>query len=161
MTESEGTERMGRRRREQAILEIVEETPIRTQEELVEALAAQGISVAQSTVSRDVRRLGLVRAPLPDGSLRYARPGASGSGGGEARERLRRLVESEVVGAASGDALLVVKTPPGSADAVAIAIDDADLAGVAGTVAGDDTILVLLRDAEARDRLLELLEGGG
>ncbi|MFW6192680.1 MAG: arginine repressor, partial [Gemmatimonadota bacterium] len=71
------------------------------------------------------------------------------------------LVETEVVGAAPGDALLAVKTPPGSADAVAIAIDDADLAGVVGTVAGDDTIVVLLRDAEARDRLLELLEGGG
>lgn len=149
---------MGRRRRERAILEIVDEAPIRTQDELVQALEERGITVAQSTVSRDVRRLGLVRAPLPDGSLRYARPGASDAGGGEARERLRRLAETEVVGAAPGDAVLAVTTPPGSANAVAIAIDDAGLDGVVGTVAGDDTILVLLEDASARDRVLRMLD---
>lgn len=149
---------MGRRRREQAILEIVEGAPIRTQGELVKALEERGISVAQSTVSRDVRRLGLVRAPLPDGSLRYARPGASEAGGGEARERLRRLAETEVVATATGDAVLAVKTPPGSANAVAIAIDEADLEGVVGTVAGDDTILVLLDDPESRERLRRTLE---
>lgn len=150
---------MSRRRRERAILEIVQEEPIRTQAELVEALAGRGIQVTQSTVSRDIRRLGLVRAPLPDGSLRYARPEGSAPAGSDARERLRRLVAQEVSGVAEGDALLAVTTPPGAANAVAVAMDAADLDGVVGTVAGDDTIFVLLEDGAARQRVRETLEG--
>lgn len=150
---------MSRRRRERAVLEIVRDEPIRTQAELVEALAERGIEVTQSTVSRDIRRLGLVRTPLPDGSLRYARPEGSGSGGSEARARLRRLVGQEVSGVAGGDALLAVRTPPGAANAVAVAIDEAELDGVVGTVAGDDTIFVLLEDEEARESVRETLLG--
>jgi len=124
----------------------------------VEALAERGIEVAQSTVSRDVRRLGLVRAPRPDGTLRYVPPEESGGAAG-ALDRLRSLTRREVSALAEGDALLAVRTPPGSANAVARALDDAELPGVVATVAGDDTILVLLADEEARRRLRDRIRG--
>lgn len=148
---------MSRRRRERAILRIVEETPIRTQQELADALAEEGMEVTQSTVSRDVRRLGLVRTPLPDGSLRYARPPGS-AGAGEALSRLRRLARRDVTEVAEGEALLAVRTPPGAAGGVAAALDDARLEGVVGTVAGDDTIFVLVEDGRARRRVRDVLQ---
>lgn len=147
---------MSRAERERAILELVEEETIRTQEELAEELARRGFPVAQSTVSRDVRRLGLARVPLPDGGSRYGHP-EDAAGSEAARERLGRLLREEVAAVEPGGALLVLRTPPGLASAVAAALDEADLDGLVGSLAGDDTVLVVARDATARDRLLRRL----
>lgn len=136
---------MSRRRREKAILSLVASRAIRTQGELVKALEAEGFETSQSTVSRDVKRLGLVKVPAGDGGYRYGRP-QEGPSEGAARERLREVVGEFVTGIDEGSAILALKTPPGGAHAVAVALDRARLDEIAATLAGDDTIFVLLRE---------------
>ena len=131
-----------RRARQRAILDIVHERAIHSQAELVDALGEQGLSATQATVSRDVRQLGLVKIPLEEGGSRYAppdeRPAVSNG-----MDSLRGLAGS-VTGVDEGEALLLIKTPIGHANAVAVALDACDLPEVAGTLAGDDTILLVL-----------------
>lgn len=143
---------MSRRAREKAILSLVASRPIRTQGELVEALADEGFEASQSTVSRDIKRLGLVKVPAPEGGYRYGRPEERPSPG-VAEDRLRAAVAEFVIGTDVGSAILALKTPPGGADAVAVALDRADLEEVAATLAGDDTVLVLVREGGDRDEL--------
>lgn len=150
---------MSRRRRERAIRSIVSDRSVRTQSELVEALRERGIDASQSTVSRDVKRLGLVKVPADDGGYRYARP-AEASPPADARGRLRSAVDEFVTGVAEGRAILALKTPPGGADPVAAALDDADLDDVEATLAGDDTVFVLAADRAAVARLRAELEVG-
>jgi transcriptional regulator of arginine metabolism len=136
--------------RQAAILRLVEERHLSTQAELAEALRAEGIDAVQATVSRDVARLGLVKVRNGDGRLIYALPGAAD---------LRRL--EQLATALRGWAgamvptgnLLVIHTPRGFAAALADAIDDAGLPDVAGTVAGDNTILVAVREGSSSTEL--------
>lgn len=150
---------MSRRDRERALLEIVAEEAISTQAELVEGLARRGIEVTQATVSRDVKRLGLVKLPGPGGTYRYAPPDAEPAAPPAARETLRDAVREFVTGVDEAQGILVLWTPPGYANAVAIALDDAALPGVVATLAGDDTIFVLARTAAERGRVRRRLEG--
>ena len=145
---------MSRRSREKAILSLVESRSIRTQAELVEALEEHGFEASQSTVSRDLKRLGLVKVPAGDGGYEYGRP-EDGPSEEAARERLRTVVGEFVTGTDRGSAILVLKTPPGGADAVAVALDQAGLEEVVATLAGDDTIFVLVRDESDLDILRE------
>lgn len=150
---------MSRLRREEAILEIVGDRTVRTQEELVQALEDRGIRVTQSTVSRDIHRLGLVKVPAAGGGARYAPPEAvNGTSSGAREGDLSAAFREYVRGVAAGDALLALHTPPGCADTVAVAIDEAKVEGVVATLAGDDTILVLLEDAGARGRVRDRFE---
>lgn len=144
-----------RRDRDRAIFEIVDARPIRTQAELVDALADRGIEVTQATVSRDIRRLGLVKVQEPSGASRYARPPATGAPTAAARDALRGALGEFATGTAVGNALLAIRTQVGAANAVAVAIDRAGLPGVVATLAGDDTILVLTRDEDDRKRVLD------
>jgi transcriptional regulator of arginine metabolism len=152
---------MNRRERHQAILRLIAEQPVSTQTELAEALRDRGHDVVQTTVSRDVGELGLVKVRNQDGHLVYAPPGAADP------DRLRTLAVAVRQWARSFEAagsLLVVRTPPGTANALAQAIDAVDHPAIAGTVAGDDTIFVAPRDgytpAALRDELTEgLMEG--
>lgn len=141
-------------RRAQRIIEIIARTPIATQEQLVRALRARGIRVTQATVSRDIKRLGLVKIPTGDGSYRYAMPGEAPHPGEEVRRRLQRAFADYVTAVEEGSGLVLVKTADGSAGPVAEAIDDAAWPEVAGTVAGDNTIIVVPR--RARDRVVVL-----
>lgn len=143
---------MSRRRREKALLSLVASRDLRTQAELVEALEEEGFEASQSTVSRDVKRLGLVKVPAAGGGYRYGRP-EDGSSAGAAEARLRAAVAEYVTDTAVGSALLALKTPPGGADAVAVALDRAELEEVAATLAGDDTVLVLVREGADREAL--------
>lgn len=150
---------MSRRDRERAILEIVAARAIHTQEELVEALAERGIEVTQTTVSRDIRRLGLVKVPAGDG-YRYAPPDAieelhASSAAGAAAEALRRDFADFVRGVERVRDTIVISTDIGAANAVAVALDAANVPGVAATLAGDDTIFVLTRTDEDLAALLE------
>lgn len=139
---------MSRRRREKAILSLVASRTLRTQAELVEALEEEGFEASQSTVSRDVKRLGLVKVPAGDGGYRYGRPDASPPEGA-ARDRLREVVGEFVTGTERGSTILALTTPPGGAHAVAVALDRAGLEEVVATLAGDDTVFVLVGgDAE-------------
>lgn len=149
---------MSRARRGRAIREIIAEDDVRTQAELAEALAERGIEVTQATVSRDVRRLGLVKIPTANGGVRYAHPDDL-EAPPAAADRLRSVLREFALSVEGGEALLAVRTPPGGAHVVGSALDAAGLEGVVATVAGDDTLLVLLRTEEDRDRVREELEG--
>jgi transcriptional regulator of arginine metabolism len=126
--------------RQRAILELVRERPLHTQQELADALAGRGLGATQATVSRDIQELGLIRTA--DGY----RVGPTLS-----------LVSELVLSMTRVQFLVVIHTPPGTANVVARAIDDAALEGIAGTVAGDDTIIVVLGNEDAADTLRRFL----
>jgi transcriptional regulator of arginine metabolism len=149
---------MSRAARERAILEIIDGEAIGTQDALVGALATRGIVASQGTVSRDIQRLRLVKVPVPAGGHRYAPPGAELDGPSRFADTALRDAAQAVTGLGEGTALLVVKTLTGRATQVALAIDEARLPGVVGTVAGDDTVIVVLQDAAARSDLRAVLE---
>jgi len=130
-------------RRKAVIVELVEREAITSQEQLREKLRERGIETTQATLSRDIRELGLVKRAA-DGA--YRRSGLdTPAGGGEAT--LRRAVEEYLRTQETVDQLLVLRTDPGQAQSLAIAIDRARLAEIAGTIGGDDTILVICRSA--------------
>lgn len=151
---------MTRTARQEAILEIVRSRPVRSQAELVRALEQRGIQATQATVSRDVRQLRLAKVPGRGGVARYAEaePAPSAARSPGEIESLRSPFRRWVRAVSPTHALLVVRTPPGHANAVAIAIDQARLEEVSGTLAGDDTILVMVRSAEDERPLREKLQ---
>ena len=130
-------------RRQQAILDLVAREPLGSQEEIRHRLAALGVAATQSTISRDVEELGLARVHDADG-VRYVVPGAAS--GGMPLGMLRRLLDEFALSFVRSDVGLLVRTPPGAAAALAEGIDRVGLAEVAGTIAGDNTILVLGRE---------------
>lgn len=147
--------------RQRAILELVRRRAIRTQEDLVDELRRRRLDVTQATVSRDIRELGLVRVHDGEGP-RYMTPVAE-LDADSARERLHAAIREHVLGLEFIDLLGVVRTVPGSASLVGSAIDGARFDEVAGTVAGDDTLLVVTRSRPAAQRLwlrLRAMAGG-
>lgn len=161
MTEGRIGRESSRLDRERRIREILGSQPVETQEELVEALRRQGLAVTQATVSRDIKRLGLVKVPWGDGRSHYVAPERPSPV--EVLRRLQHAVNEYVLSAESGEDLIVIHTLTGRANAVAAAIDEIQWDEVVGTVAGDDTILVVPRRRTARDHLLlrfrRLMEG--
>jgi transcriptional regulator of arginine metabolism len=149
---------MNRTARERAILEIVASHPVATQEDLVRELGRRGAPVTQATVSRDVKRLGLVKVADREGAYRYAVANGASPGSPSSAENLRNAFREFVTGVDTGEAFFLVKTMPGRANADAISIDEARRPELAGTIAGDDTILVLVRRARDRDRARGALE---
>jgi transcriptional regulator of arginine metabolism len=141
----------GKAERHRAILDLVRARPIRTQEELVDALRGLRLDVTQATVSRDVRELGLMRVSDGEG-LRYATVADADPGATSAR--LRSAVREHVRGIEFVGHLGVLRTRPSTAPLVAAAIDQAHFEEVAGTVAGDDTVLIVARGEVAARRLL-------
>ncbi len=141
-------------RRHAAILRIVQEHTVRSQDELRDLLAAEDISVGQGTLSRDIRQLGLVKRPDPDGRTAYSVPVDAA----DPVPTLQRLMPALFLSAEGVDHFLVVHTLTGGAQPLAVAIDRADWNEILGTIAGDDTILVLLRDPATRSTVLHRLE---
>ena len=145
---------MTRRERHGEILRLIRERELSTQSELAEALHEAGAEVVQTTISRDIHELGLVKVRAPSGKLVYAVPGtAPGDGHRELALALRRWTLSME---ASGS-LVVILTPRGYATPLADAIDDSRHPDVIGTVAGENTIIVVAREgvsgADLRDEL--------
>jgi transcriptional regulator of arginine metabolism len=137
-----------KRARQRAILDIVARTPISSQEELVEALGARGFQVTQATVSRDVAELHLVKL-VRDDRHRYVSPDdLANAPDPDADGRLVRLLDETPVTLGRSGLILVIRGPVGSAQALARAIDQSGLREQEGTLAGDDTILVLFADEE-------------
>lgn len=149
---------MSRRHRERALLEIVARHTVRTQKELADELGKRGIEVTQATVSRDVKRLGILKTAGPDGTYRYAPPAGGAPPPPAARQALRSALQRFATDIDEAQGILVVTTHAGCGNAVAIAIDDAEVEGVVATLAGDDTIFVLARTADARRRVRGQLE---
>lgn len=148
---------MNRAARERTIREIVAGQPIGTQEDLARALARRGVRVTQATVSRDVKRLGLVKLADATGAYRYAVANGTAASNPSTEENLRNAFREFVTAIENGEAFFLVKTLPGRANAVGIAIDEARRPDLAGTIAGDDTILVLVRRARDRERARKAL----
>jgi transcriptional regulator of arginine metabolism len=150
----------GRQRR---IVQLIRRQPVTSQNQLVKLLRSAGLPATQATVSRDLDELGAVKVRR-EGKVAYALP--SEEVRAPVGDSLRRVLSESVLELESTGNLLVVKTPPGHAHMVASAIDRSEIDGVAGTVAGDDTILVvckqgvLPRRVERKLRqLAEMIEG--
>ena len=133
-------------KRQQTILSLVGRERLSSQEEIRARLATLGMDATQSTISRDVEELGLARVHDHDG-LRYVVPG-QGSAPAPLR-LLKHLLEEFALSFTRSDHGLVVRTPPGAAAALAEGIDRVGLADIAGTIAGDNTILILGREGVA------------
>ena len=133
---------MAKTQRQHRIGQILEKRAVTSQAQLVELLAAEGVVATQATVSRDLEELGAVKVRVPGGDLVYAVPE-------RAHERiapeqhLQRVLGDWVVEISHSANLVVLRTPPGSAHVVGSALDRTGLDGVLGTVAGDDTVLVV------------------
>ncbi|MDR7433712.1 MAG: arginine repressor [Armatimonadota bacterium] len=145
------------RKRERLILEILRRQPVGTQAELVRQLRRMGMKVTQATVSRDLRRLGVVKVRTDQGGYRYLPPEEPLPPPREAQDRLVRSFQEFVTEVDFGVDLVLVKTLTGRANAVAAAIDEVRWPDVAGTVAGDDTIIVVPRTKAAQRKVLERL----
>ena len=150
--------------RQQRIVEILRSTPVRSQTELLDVLAADGIEVTQATLSRDLVDVGAERVRVGK-SLVYAVPGEGGDRtvrpAPDVEERVSRLqarCQELLVSAEHSANLVILRTPPGAANFLASAVDHTVLEGVLGTIAGDDTIMVVTdgarRSREVVDRLM-------
>jgi transcriptional regulator of arginine metabolism len=137
---------LGKPQRQHRILRVLEDQPVSSQAQLVQLLEAEGVVATQATVSRDLEELGAVKVRIPGGAMAYAIPDGH-------RERapsddhLRRLLGEFVVEVSYSGNLVVLRTPPGSAHVVASAIDRSSMPDTLGTVAGDDTILVVCTES--------------
>lgn len=147
---------MNRRERQSAILELVRDRALSTQAEVASALREAGFDVVQTTVSRDIADLGLVKVRAPSGRLVYAPPGTTD---GDRMRALGAAMRRYAVGAEAAGALVVLTTPSGYANALAQAIDEAGHPGVAGTIAGDNMIFVAARDGISAVVLRDELSG--
>ena len=143
--------------------------PVRSQEELARLLAHRGMPVTQATLSRDLEEIGAVRVRAPDGSLVYAlpeepggpgsRPGGVGGGLGGGSEpdpspsRLTRTASELLISAEASANMVVLRTPAGAAQFLASVLDHAAWPSILGTIAGDDTVLVISRDPAGGDAL--------
>lgn len=135
------------------ILEIISEKEIETQEELAAELQKQGIDVTQATVSRDIKELRLIKVLTEDGKrYKYA---PMGKVDGHITDRLMTLLSESIVSVDYAGNIIVIKTLSGTAPAAAEAIDTLNWKNIVGTLAGDNTIFVLVRNEEAVQELLE------
>ena len=146
--------------RHQRIVELVTQREVHSQGELAELLAESGLRVTQATLSRDLVELDAIKVRSPNGSLVYAVPAEGGdrrpSAPGEtaaATNRLARLCGELLVSADSSANMVVLRTPPGAAQFLASAFDKSELPEILGTIAGDDTVLVIGRGPDSGEVL--------
>lgn len=129
---------MNKEKRRQLILEIISQNPIQTQQELAHELEKAGAKVTQATISRDIREMGLVKEPLSGGGHRYRAPSVEGPAS--------HIFGELVLAVAHSENLVVVKTMPAGAQSVASIIDSLANPKILATLAGDDTVLVVVRE---------------
>ena len=137
--------------RQAKILEIIKAESIETQEQLQQSLFDMGIHCTQATISRDIKQLHLIKEPIGQGKYRYAisiqRKRLN------IADKLRTILRESIVSVNHAQNLVVIKTMSGLAGAAAKALDSMRIGGVLGTVAGDDTVLLVLQDAESASHL--------
>lgn len=131
--------------RQVAILDIIEKQEIETQEELASALNARGIRVTQATVSRDIKELRLLKVLTPSGKYKYA---TGDQADNNLTDRFIRMLAESLLSVSSANNLIVVKTLSGSANVAAEALDSMHWPEVLGTLAGDNTVLMIIRSNE-------------
>lgn len=154
--------------RQARVAEMIARHPVRSQTELARLLAADGVQVTQATLSRDLEELGAAKVRGPGGALVYAVGAGTLAPEESVQLRLSRLCEELLVTAEANGDLVVLRTPPGAAQLLASALDRTALPEVMGTIAGDDTVLLVCRAGggsrgrtgpELAARLLRLAEG--
>ncbi|MEX1295440.1 MAG: arginine repressor [Candidatus Limnocylindrales bacterium] len=153
------TSELLKKARQQAVADVVRDRRLRTQRELVAALKDKGFRVTQATVSRDVAEMGLVKVRI-DGAQVYALPSAEEALELGGDQRLTQLLRDLPIEVRRSGTMLVIRAVPGSAHAIAAALDRAHWRDVLGTIAGDDTLFVACTDdralARVKRRLLRL-----
>ena len=130
--------------RQKKILEIINRENIETQNQLIEALAKAGVKSTQATLSRDIRDMHLIKEMSPDGVYRYT--AGSRDSGFDHDMRLRKIFRESVVDYAVAQNLIVIKTLPGLADAASSMLENLNLPNLVGSIAGDDTAFVAMKD---------------
>ena len=131
--------------RQQKILELIEKYDIDTQETLIERLREAGYVVTQTTVSRDIKQLSLVKGVTGRGTYKYVSPGAKPAATAPV---LNSAITESIVHIESAENIIVVKTLSGMANAVGVCIDSLSIPGIVGSVAGDDTLLLVAKTSE-------------
>jgi transcriptional regulator of arginine metabolism len=144
---------MSKLSRQNAILELLDQRPVASQEELQRLLRKRGFDAGQATLSRDIRELGLAKT-----SAGYSLPGRE-AGAESDLHSVSRLVREFVTSVRAAQNLLVTKTSIGSAQPVAAALDGENWPGAIGTIAGDDTILIVCEDKRSAGRLADRIQG--
>ncbi len=142
-------------RRQSVLLELVDREPLHSQEELRRRLHLRGFDATQATISRDIKELGLVKR---SGDGAYQRPGVDAANPETALAALERAAAEFLRRVDRVQQLVVIRTGPGQAQPIALALDRAQLAEVVGTIAGDDTILVVARGARGAAALVKRLK---
>jgi transcriptional regulator of arginine metabolism len=142
-------------RRQALILELLDRQPLRNQEQLRRGLKALGVVATQATLSRDIKELGLVKR-ASDGAYQRAGPTLPAQSSGT---NVNRAVAEFVTHVDRVEQFIVLRTGPGQAHAAAITMDRARMPEVVGTIAGDDTILVIVRDARRAEALADRFGG--
>jgi len=140
--------------RHAAILKVVRDRRIHSQDDLREALAAEGFNVTQATLSRDIRELGLAKLSDPQGGAYYTHPHRAA-----VRPDLAQILPTLLVSVDGVGPFLVLKTASGSAGAVTEALDQAGWGEIMGTIAGDDTVLVITRSQRLRETVASRIQG--
>lgn len=139
-------------RRQAKILEVIKTQVIETQEELAEALGRHGIPVTQATVSRDIKELQLNKVPTGDGRSKYSLPEEMPTASWDKR---RRIFRDSVLDVDHSENIIIVKSLPGTAPGVAAAIDHLGWPEMIGSVAGDDTVMVIIKPKDATAELVD------
>ena len=134
----------------------MERVVIRTQDELAEALRNEGIDVTQATVSRDIKEMMLVKVPTGDGCYRYAFPSEQNIT--VSASRLEKTFQDSVLSVNSSGNIIVLRTLPGTAQAVAYVIDNIRWPEIIGTVAGDDTVFLVIKPENVVEKVIERFE---
>ena len=146
---------MNKRKRQERISEIITKTEVDTQEELVAILEAQGLKVTQATVSRDIKELGLVKVAGNVKRYRYTK--TVNEDGGDVNALVNHF-RTAVVSMSQAQNCLVLKTLSGNANAIGVILDGRNVEGVLGTIAGDDTLLVITADNETAALVAEQIK---
>jgi transcriptional regulator of arginine metabolism len=150
--------RLGKAQRQHLIARLIEQQLVHNQAQVVELLAEQGVAATQATVSRDLDDLGAIKVRVPGGEPAYAIP-ALPKDQRAPEDHLRRVFGDWVVEVEASANLVVLRTPPGSAHVVGSALDRADLPEIIGTVAGDDTLMVVVAEDVGGAALADQLRG--
>jgi len=137
-------------RRHMRIREMISQRDVETQEELVHALEQAGLAVTQATISRDIKELQLVKVIGSSGRYKYALPASTAR---ISLETLRRKLSEVFVSMGRANNLLVLKVAPGNAHAVGAMLDSMNMAGLVGTLAGDDTLLLICSDNSSAEEI--------
>ena len=142
--------------RQGVILQIIAENDIETQAQLIKALAERGVSSTQATLSRDIKDLQLVKELGENGKYRYVVSGKSKNTDHEAR--LRKIFRESVTSFCVAQNLIIIKTLPGLASAACSTLDTMHIENLAGTLAGDDTAFIAMKDSESAEHFCKMIE---